>query len=153
MCKRIALKLPGPFLPFISIGTPFVVNYSVGTWNQLSLVTRKPVFGVCDQVKHKPACAAAEASYSLEISDIETILSRQRTIKALIRFCTDAQADLRLCCLHMAKTCFLMRWLNCFLLMMFVLTSGVLVKHACILKGICILLSLDICVCLHPTHL
>ena len=28
----------------------------------MSLVTRKPVFGVCDQVKHKPACAATEAS-------------------------------------------------------------------------------------------
>ena len=29
---------------------------------KLSHVTRKPVFGVCDQVRHKPACAATEAS-------------------------------------------------------------------------------------------
>ena len=27
-----------------------------------SLVTRKPVFGVCDQVRHKPACSATEVS-------------------------------------------------------------------------------------------
>ena len=49
---------------------------------------RKPVFGVSDQVRHKPACAATEASQGLEISDIETrdnILSRQQTTKVLIR--------------------------------------------------------------------
>ena len=48
----------------------------------------KHVCGVCDQVRHKPACAATEARKRLEISDIETrgiILSRQRTTKALIR--------------------------------------------------------------------
>ena len=46
----------------------------------MSPVTRKPVFGVSDQVRLKPACSATEASWSLEISDIETrdiILSRQ----------------------------------------------------------------------------
>ena len=43
---------------------------------------RKPVFGVSDQVRLKHACAVTEASYRLEISDIETrgiILSWQRT--------------------------------------------------------------------------
>ena len=43
-----------------------------------------------DQVRLKPTCAAIEASYRLEISDIETrdiILSRQRTTKMLIRLC------------------------------------------------------------------
>ena len=52
----------------------------------MSLVTRKPVFGVRDQGRLKPVCAPTEARYRLEISDIETeviILSRQR--KALIR--------------------------------------------------------------------
>ena len=39
---------------------------------QVSLVMRKPVFGVQDQVRLKPACSATEASQSLEISDIET---------------------------------------------------------------------------------
>ena len=54
----------------------------------MSLVTGKPVFGVCEQVRPKPACAATEASYSLESLDIETkgiILSKQRTTKVLIR--------------------------------------------------------------------
>ena len=53
-----------------------------------SLVTRKPVFGVYDQVRLKPACAATEATQRFEISDIETrdnILPRQRTTKVLIR--------------------------------------------------------------------
>ena len=55
---------------------------------KLSLVMRKAVFGVCDQIRHKPACAATEAKWRLEILDIKTrdiILSRQRTTKALIR--------------------------------------------------------------------
>ena len=44
--------------------------------------------GVLEQARHKPACAATEASWSLEISAIESrdiILSKQRTTKALIR--------------------------------------------------------------------
>ena len=54
----------------------------------MSLVTRKPVFGVCDQVRHKLACTAKDTRQRLEISNIETrgiILSRQRPTKALIR--------------------------------------------------------------------
>ena len=49
--------------------------------------------GVSDKVRHKPACAATEASYSNEISAIESwdiTLSRQRTTKALIRLCWSA---------------------------------------------------------------
>ena len=38
----------------------------------LSLVTRKPVFGVCDQVRLEPACSATETSYRLAVLDIET---------------------------------------------------------------------------------
>ena len=54
----------------------------------MSHVTRKPVFGVSDQVWLKPACSTSEVIWSLEILDlarIDIILSRQRTIKALIR--------------------------------------------------------------------
>ena len=54
----------------------------------MSLLTRKPVFGVYNQVRHKPAYAATDARWRLEIWDIETrgiILSRQRTTKALVR--------------------------------------------------------------------
>ena len=53
-----------------------------------SLVTRKPVFQVCDQVRLKPACAATATTYSLQIAAIacrHIILSRQRTTKMLIR--------------------------------------------------------------------
>ena len=54
----------------------------------MSLVTRKPVFGMFDHVRLKPACSAIETSLSLEISAIASrgiIVSRQRTAKALIR--------------------------------------------------------------------
>ena len=54
----------------------------------MSFVTRKPVFGVCDQVRLEPACLAIETSQSLEILEIASIgniLSKQRTLKVLIR--------------------------------------------------------------------
>ena len=63
----------------------------------------------CLRGRLKPACAATEARLRLKIYDIETggiILSRQRTTNQ--SDCADAQADLRLCCLHMASTSFLM---------------------------------------------
>ena len=46
----------------------------------MSHLTRKPVFGVCNQGNLKPACSASGARWRLEILDIETrgiILSRQ----------------------------------------------------------------------------
>ena len=64
--------------------------------------------GVSDQARHKPACAATEASKSLEISAIESrdiILSKQRKQRHCSDF-TDAQADLRLCCSYMTKDTF-----------------------------------------------
>ena len=54
----------------------------------MSLVTRKPVFGVSDQVRLKPVCTAIETSWRLEILNVETtgiILSKQRITKVLIR--------------------------------------------------------------------
>ena len=39
----------------------------------MSHVMRKPVFGVCDQVRLKPACSATETSKSLEILDLTSI--------------------------------------------------------------------------------
>ena len=47
----------------------------------LSLVVRKPVFVVPDQVRHKPDCRATEGGYMLEILDLGIrgiILSVQR---------------------------------------------------------------------------
>ena len=54
----------------------------------MSLVTRKPNFGVSEQMRLKLTCSATETSYRLVILDTETrgiILSRKRTTKALIR--------------------------------------------------------------------
>ena len=54
----------------------------------LSHVMRKHVFTSCDQVRHKPACSATEASKSLRILDIASvniILSREQRTKMLIR--------------------------------------------------------------------
>ena len=59
----------------------------------MSHVARKPVFKVSDQVRLKPACSTSEASWSLEILDLESIdiiLSRQLTKKALIKLCSYA---------------------------------------------------------------
>ena len=54
--------------------------------NHFSHVTRKPVFGVCDQLRLKPACSADETSWGLEIPAVTSrgILSRQRTTRVLI---------------------------------------------------------------------
>ena len=40
------------------------------TLRYLSLVVRKPVFGVSDQVRHKPGCTATEDAKRLEISHV-----------------------------------------------------------------------------------
>ena len=54
----------------------------------MSHVTRKPVFGVFDQVRLKPAWSATETSQGLEILDLGSIgitWSKERIIKVLIR--------------------------------------------------------------------
>ena len=38
----------------------------------LGLVVRKPVFGVSEQVRHKPGCTATKDDYRLKISDLES---------------------------------------------------------------------------------
>ena len=45
--------------------TNWIMLRSLFSWTgsyYLSLVTRKPVFGICDQVRLKPACSATETS-------------------------------------------------------------------------------------------
>ena len=39
---------------------------------QMSLVVRKQVFGVSDQVRHKPGCTATKDGWGHEISDLES---------------------------------------------------------------------------------
>ena len=83
---------------------------SVMDVSHMSLVTRKPVFGACDQSRLKLACSASEASQRLEILDVAIkgiILSKQRTTKLLIRL-RDWSAPLLFA---YGKTGFLMTWL------------------------------------------
>ena len=57
--------------------------------------SRKPVFRVCDQVQHKPACAITEDGQKLEISEVVALYypcSENKDTDQL--YCT---ADLRLC--------------------------------------------------------
>ena len=44
----------------------------LGVHVYMSLVLRKPVFGVSDQVRHKPGCTALEDGWRLEIPDLES---------------------------------------------------------------------------------
>ena len=54
---------------FCSVGEG-VGGQVVGMLHYMSLVVRKPVFGVSDQVRHKPGCTATEDGQRLEISDL-----------------------------------------------------------------------------------
>ena len=65
---------------FVVNGQPQVICLTNLPWftiteslNQLNHVMRKPVFGVFDQVRLKPACSASEASWSHEIFDLASI--------------------------------------------------------------------------------
>ena len=56
--------------------------------HDMRLVTRKPLSGVCDQVRPKSTCSAIEVSWRLEILGTETrgiIISMQQITKVLIR--------------------------------------------------------------------
>ena len=45
-------------------------NFGYGVACDLSLVVRKPVFGVSDQVRHKLGCTTTEDGWTLEILDL-----------------------------------------------------------------------------------
>ena len=73
-------------LTIFSIYCSVLILLSKKTATSFSLVTRKPVFGVCDLVRLKPACSATETNWSLEVLDLAStgILSKERTINVLI---------------------------------------------------------------------
>ena len=49
----------------------FIIKYGTKhIYIYMSLVVRKPVFRVSDQVQNKPGCAITEYGYRLEISDL-----------------------------------------------------------------------------------
>ena len=79
-------------LSYVDFAFPRLILLKTVQYSRLLIITDEPrhekmCLGVSDQAKHKPVCAATEASHSNEISAIESrdILSKQRTTKALIR--------------------------------------------------------------------
>ena len=61
---------------------------------------RNPVFGVSDQVRHKPDCTATEVGYRLEISDLESseiVLSTCTLYVAKTQVLISFMSDLHLC--------------------------------------------------------
>ena len=53
----------------------------------MGLVVRKPVFGISDKARLKPACSARETSWKIEmllVTSLDVILSNKRISKALI---------------------------------------------------------------------
>ena len=56
------------FVLVLQVGVKNITNHNNHVpLGQLSLVVRKPVFGVSDLVRHKPGCAATEDDWRLEI--------------------------------------------------------------------------------------
>ena len=85
-----------PIVQLCSCTTIFLIYYLGETQNQqdrcdchhLGLVARKPVFGVSDKVRFKPACSATETSQKKEISLVASLdmeLYKTRITKTLIR--------------------------------------------------------------------
>ena len=103
----------------------------------MSLVMRKPVFGVCDHVRLKPACSAQKLGRGFKISDIETryIIYPGSEQKRCLSNCTDVQADLRLCCLHTAKQIFSWRGSYCMSESELTAVTGYKVFYTC-LRGV-----------------
>ena len=89
-CFCLLLKNVLPVSGFYHLMITILETDKLGGLQQkydMSLITRKPVFGVWDHVRLKPACSATERA-SFEILDIETrdiILSKKRITKVWIR--------------------------------------------------------------------
>ena len=89
-CLSIAAAISKSSVFIISESEPVVELRNVNFWLKLvwismSHVMRKPVFGVCDQIRNKPAWSACLEI--LDLTSIGIILSKQRTTKVLIRLC------------------------------------------------------------------
>ena len=71
----------------------------------LGLGKRKPVLGIYNQVKLKPACSATEASYNIEILHIASLPAILNNANNNVTDQTAwvVQAGLCLCYLHAAK--------------------------------------------------
>ena len=81
----------------------------------MSLVKRKQVFGVSDQIPHKPGCTATKGGYRLAFSDLESrdiVLCSKN--KGADQLRGDREADLRLLFSHMQNVGILMTRLSVF---------------------------------------
>ena len=59
--NNILIRCAAPIVWTRLLNDWFPVNKRTVRW-EVSLVTRKPLFGVSDQIRLKPACSATEAS-------------------------------------------------------------------------------------------
>ena len=83
-------------VPLVEMGFNTDLEQKWETRAYLSRVARKLVFGILDQVQHKPACTVKDESYNLEILGI-------CSTKALISFTVFLMTPLYFI---MSKTCF-----------------------------------------------
>ena len=105
---------------------------------------RKLVFGVSDQVRHKPGCKATEDGWRLAISDLEVEglycpCSENKGADQLRGYC-ECEADLCLRFSHMRKAGFLITRLisyKCFLGLMFEFYFHSITSDASILTRSC----------------
>ena len=83
----------------------------------LSLVLRKPVFGISDQVRHKPGCTATEMAWGLKfrIQEVEEFYYPYSENKGADQLRGYREADMRLLFSHMQKAGFLTTRLILFL--------------------------------------
>ena len=68
LCFRIYQKKKNRFSH--NAGHMIISDGTGGLRGHLSLVLRKPVFGISDHVRHKPVCTATQDGYRIEISDL-----------------------------------------------------------------------------------
>ena len=66
-------------------------------------IATKPVFGVSDKVRFKPACSATGTSYKIEssfVASFDMVLSKQRITKTGLRLCCSQTPEDRFSCVE-----------------------------------------------------
>ena len=70
----------------------------------MSLVVRKPVFGVSDQVRHKPGCTTTEDGLKFRIKEVEGLYYLCSENIGADQLCGYRTADLGLCfCIYKSR--------------------------------------------------
>ena len=84
-------------ISFHRVETNKIIPKSSDKHHNMSLVVRKPVFGVSDQVPHKPGCAFTEDDLRLVISYLDGLYCPCSENKGADQLRGHCEADLRLC--------------------------------------------------------